>query len=248
MNIKNMKNLIAPKFITFSVIALSLLAIPATQIKANYQVGWQGDTYVGYQAYTPPVNNINNYVVNPVPVVTYVSPNSVPRNSYQTITVSGYNFIQGSVIRINGTDLMTTYLNSGTLTTELNPTALQYSSHYSVAVFNPSPAGGISNQVTFTIKDNYNTGYANNTQTTNNGTNNTQASNQNNSSNSTNTQDATTATTKDLAASAIFGSNAFMPSSLLQWIFFFILILLGVILWRRLYVSEEEKRMPLKHA
>ena len=53
---------------------------------------------------------------------------------------------------------------------------------------------------------------------------------------------------KELVAGAIFGSNAFMPSSLLQWIFFAILILLAVILWRKLYVSDEDKHTPLKHA
>ena len=51
-----------------------------------------------------------------------------------------------------------------------------------------------------------------------------------------------------LVGGALFGYNSFMPSSLIQWIFFFILILLGVILWRRLYVSEEKKNLPLKHA
>ena len=54
----------------------------------------------------------------------------------------------------------------------------------------------------------------------------------------------------NLAANAVFGSdNGFMPSGLIQWIFFAILILIVVILVRRVTGGEDRyHKEPLKHA
>jgi len=52
-----------------------------------------------------------------------------------------------------------------------------------------------------------------------------------------------------LAANALFGSNGFMPSGLVQWIFFVLLILAIIFLWRYVHHSEEKYRSePMKHA
>jgi len=52
-----------------------------------------------------------------------------------------------------------------------------------------------------------------------------------------------------LTANALFGSNSFMPSGLIQWIVFAILILLIVFLWRYVHRSEEKYMAePMKHA
>ncbi|MCX6752491.1 MAG: hypothetical protein NTZ87_03260 [Candidatus Nomurabacteria bacterium] len=53
----------------------------------------------------------------------------------------------------------------------------------------------------------------------------------------------------NLAANAIFGSNSFLPNSLIQWIFVAIIILIIVILVRRVYGGNEKyNSTPLKHA
>ena len=53
----------------------------------------------------------------------------------------------------------------------------------------------------------------------------------------------------DAAANAIFGTNGFLPSGLIQWIFFAILILLIVILVRKLMGAEDKYHSePMKHA
>ena len=58
----------------------------------------------------------------------------------------------------------------------------------------------------------------------------------------------TTSEKSNLAANAVFGSNSFMPSGLVQWIFFAILILLIVILVRKIYGgSEKYHATPMKH-
>ena len=65
-----------------------------------------------------------------------------------------------------------------------------------------------------------------------------------------NTSAAKTKTSADsnLAASAVFASNSFMPSSLLQWIFFAILVLIAVILTRNAIEADKNYHaIPMKH-
>lgn len=68
----------------------------------------------------------------------------------------------------------------------------------------------------------------------------------------TTTTTASTSNTEkynDLAANAIFGHVGFLPSGLLQWILFAILILIIVILTRRVFGgSKKYHDTPLKHA
>lgn len=52
-----------------------------------------------------------------------------------------------------------------------------------------------------------------------------------------------------LTANALLGSNSFMPTGLVQWIVFIIIILLIIFLWRYVHRSEEKYMMePMKHA
>lgn len=63
------------------------------------------------------------------------------------------------------------------------------------------------------------------------------------------TSTATNSDASDLAANAIFGSNGFMPSGLIQWILFAIFILLIVILVRKVTGTENKyHEEPMKHA
>jgi hypothetical protein len=52
----------------------------------------------------------------------------------------------------------------------------------------------------------------------------------------------------DLAANAVYGSNSFLPSGIIQWVLFAIFILLLVILVRKIFGAEEKyQATPLKH-
>ena len=52
-----------------------------------------------------------------------------------------------------------------------------------------------------------------------------------------------------LAANVVFGENKFMPSGILEWMFFGIIILIIVILTRRVFSRNKEfEKTPLKHA
>ena len=188
--------------------------------------------------------------INPTPFISSVNPSSVNINSSKIITIKGNNFVQGSIVKLDNFTIPTTFIDSGTLQSTLR---LDNLGEHFVTVFNPAPGGGYSNEISIMAKNVSSTGTINNTSSKNNSTYNktksttstlnTENNTANNERNSNTEQDI-----KGLAAGAIFGYNAFMPSSLLQWIFFAILILLAVILWRKLYVSDEEKHKPLKHA
>lgn len=51
-----------------------------------------------------------------------------------------------------------------------------------------------------------------------------------------------------LTANALLGSNSFMPSGLVQWIFFIALIVAIIFLWRYVHAEDRYMSEPLKHA
>ena len=54
--------------------------------------------------------------------------------------------------------------------------------------------------------------------------------------------------TQDMPEAIIFGQNSFMPSGLLQWIIFAVLILIVILLVRKVFgLSDKYFSTPLKH-
>jgi hypothetical protein len=80
-------------------------------------------------------------------LITSISPNPIDENNGFTLTVRGINFGIGSTVRWNGTDLVTTFINS----TELQVEVSGDSGTYAITVFSPSPGGGTSNTVNLVI-------------------------------------------------------------------------------------------------
>ncbi|MDR3590660.1 MAG: CHAP domain-containing protein [Negativicutes bacterium] len=87
-----------------------------------------------------------------LPTLTSISPTSALADSGNlTLTVKGTNFVPVSVVRWNGANLTTTY-SSGTKLTALIPAAdLLQSAVIPITVFNPSPGGGTTSAMNFTI-------------------------------------------------------------------------------------------------
>ena len=97
---------------------------------------------------SPTVFTINN----PVPTISSLSPASVLAGSGAlTLTVNGSNFVSSSFVRLNGTPYPTTFVSSSQLTASISASAVSSATTASVDVANPSPGGGISNAVTFTV-------------------------------------------------------------------------------------------------
>jgi uncharacterized repeat protein (TIGR03803 family) len=95
----------------------------------------------------------SNFVVNnPVPTLTSISPNSATHGGVAfTLTATGTNYMSGSKIEWNGTNLITKYVSSTTLTANVPAADIETAGTASVTVFNPTPGGGTSAAKTFTI-------------------------------------------------------------------------------------------------
>jgi uncharacterized protein len=86
------------------------------------------------------------------PTISLLSPSSVPAGSAQlTLTVTGSNFVPGSLVEWNGGSLATTYVSDTELTAVVPASDLANAGTASVAVNNPTPGGGLSGSLTFTI-------------------------------------------------------------------------------------------------
>jgi trimeric autotransporter adhesin len=101
-----------------------------------------GQTHVaGLSGMTPPVTT---------PAITSISPAAVPVGSATfTLTVSGQNFVPGSVVTWHGTNLTTTFIISTSLTASIASNLLSILASPAITVVNPS--GTTSNSASFVI-------------------------------------------------------------------------------------------------
>jgi hypothetical protein len=85
------------------------------------------------------------------PAIGSLTPAAIPISGHpQTITVSGWNFYPGSVVKFNGVGLPTSFVNDQTLTATLAPSVLSAPGTAQVTVFNSAPGGGSSDPATLT--------------------------------------------------------------------------------------------------
>src|SRR5215472_11991782 len=98
------------------------------------------------QSAGPPTNP------NPVPSITTTSPNSSKQGGPGfTLSVIGSNFISSSAVQWNGDNLPTTVLSSDLITANVPASAVTSPGPDSVTVVNPTPGGGVSNSLSFTV-------------------------------------------------------------------------------------------------
>src|SRR4029077_418427 len=70
-----------------------------------------------------------------------------------TLTATGTNFVSGSVVRWNGSSRTTTFVSSTQLTAAITAADIATAGTPSVTVFSPTPGGGTSAAVTFTVSN-----------------------------------------------------------------------------------------------
>jgi hypothetical protein len=88
----------------------------------------------------------------PIPVLSAISPSEVNAGGAAfTLTVDGADFVPNSVIRWNGGDRPTTFVSSSRLTSAIPASSIVSGGTAQIAVFTPSPGGGLSNAQTLTI-------------------------------------------------------------------------------------------------
>lgn len=89
---------------------------------------------------------------NPVPVISGLSPSSIAAGGAAfVLTVNGSNFVGGAVVRLNGNDRQTNFINASQLTAQIPATDLAAASSAQITVVNPAPGGGASNVSVLTI-------------------------------------------------------------------------------------------------
>ena len=92
-------------------------------------------------------------VNNPVPAITSIAPNSAMHGTPAfKLTVTGSNFVPGSLVNWNGMKLTTTFVSSTQVTASVPASDIASPGTAQVTVFNATPAGGTSNVATFTIQ------------------------------------------------------------------------------------------------
>ncbi len=89
---------------------------------------------------------------NPVPALTALNPNSaVAGGASFTLTITGINFVNGSVVRWNGSNRSTTFIDSTHVSAQITAADIASAGTAQVSVFNPAPGGGVSGTLNFTI-------------------------------------------------------------------------------------------------
>lgn len=146
--------LISGTQVTATITAADIASPGTAQVQTVTKQSGQGNN--GFSNTLPFFVNPSSF---PVPTITSLSPNTIKfgGGSDVPMTVTGTNFVQSpgnpvnSVVKWNANNLVTTFVSS----TQLNavvPAALVASvGNATVTVVNPTPGGGTSNGVTFTI-------------------------------------------------------------------------------------------------
>src|SRR5258708_5437189 len=89
---------------------------------------------------------------NPVPAVSTLVPSSAASGSPAlTLTVSGSDFVAASTVNWDGVALANSYVDASHLTATVPASDLTTVGAANVTVFNPTPGGGTSSALTFTI-------------------------------------------------------------------------------------------------
>jgi hypothetical protein len=90
--------------------------------------------------------------MNPVPYIDSIAPSSVPAGStgFQ-MTITGRDFVNGCVARVDSVSRTTTYISSTQLTAQIPNTDVASQGTRAITVLNPTPGGGISNSKTLTV-------------------------------------------------------------------------------------------------
>lgn len=82
---------------------------------------------------------------NPTPLLASLSPASTQAGSPSfTLEVHGENFVPGAVVRWNGSNRTTTYINATELRATIRVTDVTSAGTYNITVVNPTPGGGLS--------------------------------------------------------------------------------------------------------
>jgi hypothetical protein len=91
-------------------------------------------------------------VNNVVPTITALSPNAiVTGSSASAVTVTGTNFVSSTVVQVNGSARVTTYVSATQVSVALTAADFATAANLNLVAVNPAPGGGSSAAATLTV-------------------------------------------------------------------------------------------------
>jgi hypothetical protein len=139
---------------TYSTTFATIWQLFFDQDDNNFKEYWTAWLESG-NTYSSPVMSIYQNTIdyrNGVPTIGNLDPSSATAGGTSfTLRVNGTNFVPNSVVKWNGSNRTTTYVSSTQLSAAISASDIATQGTANVTVFNPSPGGGTSNQLTFTI-------------------------------------------------------------------------------------------------
>jgi hypothetical protein len=92
---------------------------------------------------------------SPVPTITSITPTNTTAATAATVTIfiTGNNFVPQSVATLDGKNISTTFSSPSSISADVSSTDLSAPGIAEIAVLNPAPGGGTSNQVPLNILD-----------------------------------------------------------------------------------------------
>jgi pro-kumamolisin-like protein/Big-like domain-containing protein len=132
----------------FTVPGISTFGVGNHSIVANYS----GDSSFNASS-SPPVAFTITAANNPVPTITapLVPASATAGGAAFPLTVNGTNFVSNSTVNFGGAAKATTFVNSTQLTASILASDIANAGTPAVTVTNPTPGGGTSNSVNFTV-------------------------------------------------------------------------------------------------
>jgi hypothetical protein len=89
---------------------------------------------------------------NPTPAIENLDPGTLLQwSDSATITVTGTRFVNGAVVRLNGSPRLTTYVSPSQVTAVIPAAQMQTAGTMQITVFNPAPGGGESNALPLAV-------------------------------------------------------------------------------------------------
>ncbi|MBI3596651.1 MAG: carboxypeptidase regulatory-like domain-containing protein [Nitrospirae bacterium] len=139
----------------YAITGLAPGAFTITVSRSGYaQATGNGSVPMGGVAIFSPALQPASTPNNPVPQATALSPSYILAGSGDfVLTVSGSNFVNTAVIHFNNQALVTNFVSGSKLVAVVPASLVTPAGNYPVNVFNPTPGGGISNNLIFTVNN-----------------------------------------------------------------------------------------------
>jgi hypothetical protein len=154
----NGTNFLSTSTVTYNAAAHIAKFVSATQLTVQLSAADQAMAGTFAVVVTNPApgggvsNSVNFTINNPVATISSLSPASATAGAAaQTLTIIGTNFVSNSITTYNGVAHTVTFVSSTQLTIMLSASDQATAGAYPVVVINPTPGGGASNAVNFTV-------------------------------------------------------------------------------------------------